>query len=76
MTEDFNKPSNEEDSKKENLETESENQETKEETKEVKFGKPVVIRADAYKTIILYASRYANKSIPPEQWKEIYGILI
>ncbi|MFX1409793.1 MAG: hypothetical protein ACFFA6_05550 [Promethearchaeota archaeon] len=40
------------------------------------INKPVVVRADAYKTIILYASRYANKSILPENWKEIYGILI
>ena len=47
-----------------------------EEKQEVKLGKPVVIRAEAYKTIILYASRYANRSIPPENWKEIYGILI
>jgi len=39
-------------------------------------GKPVVIKADAYKTIILYASRYANQLIPSHEWKEIYGILI
>ncbi|MHA1342544.1 MAG: hypothetical protein ACTSQG_01040 [Promethearchaeota archaeon] len=38
--------------------------------------KPVVIKAEAYKTIILYASRYANQAIPSHQWKEIYGILI
>ncbi|TXT65091.1 MAG: hypothetical protein BAJALOKI1v1_470013 [Promethearchaeota archaeon] len=38
--------------------------------------KAVVIEAQAYKTIILYASRYANKSIPKEDWKEIYGVLI
>ncbi|MFX1392668.1 MAG: hypothetical protein ACFFAH_03755 [Promethearchaeota archaeon] len=47
----------------------------KEEQKE-KISKPVIIKAEAYKTIILYSSRYANKSIPPGQWKEIYGILI
>ena len=38
--------------------------------------KPVVIKADAYKTLILYASRYANQAIKPEEWKEIYGVLI
>lgn len=37
--------------------------------------KPVIISAETYKTVILFASRYANQSIPPEQWKEIYGIL-
>ncbi|MEE9377572.1 MAG: hypothetical protein V3V33_06005 [Candidatus Lokiarchaeia archaeon] len=71
MSEDFKKPNNDEKSKKDdNLE---ENQE-KEQIE--KISKPVVIRADAYKTIILYASRYANKSVPPAEWKEIYGILI
>lgn len=39
------------------------------------ISKPVIIKAEAYKTIILYASRYANQAIPPEDWKEIYGIL-
>ncbi|GAI64604.1 unnamed protein product, partial [marine sediment metagenome] len=41
-----------------------------------KTGKPVILRAEAYKTIILYASRYANQAIPSSDWKEIYGILI
>ncbi|MFX1309146.1 MAG: hypothetical protein ACFE8C_05550 [Promethearchaeota archaeon] len=76
MTEDFKKPENNEDSNEENLEVDSENEDIKEEKQLEKVSKPVVIRADAYKTIILYASRYANKSIPPEEWKEIYGILI
>jgi proteasome lid subunit RPN8/RPN11/tetratricopeptide (TPR) repeat protein len=40
-----------------------------------KESKPVIIQAEAYKTIILYASRYANKEIPNADWKEIYGIL-
>ena len=40
-----------------------------------KESKPVIIQAEAYKTIILYASRYANKEIPKADWKEIYGIL-
>jgi proteasome lid subunit RPN8/RPN11 len=43
---------------------------------EERKGKAVVIEAQAYKTIILYASRYANKSLPKEEWKEIYGVLI
>jgi proteasome lid subunit RPN8/RPN11 len=38
-------------------------------------NKPVIINAEAYKKIILYASRYANQSLPPDDWKEIYGIL-
>ena len=41
----------------------------------LKESKPVIIQAEAYKTIILYASRYANKEIPKADWKEIYGIL-
>ena len=74
MSEDFKKPSDDEKSKKEDLkEVLKENQE---EEHIEKISKPVVIRADAYKTIILYSSRYANKSIPPAEWKEIYGILI
>ena len=40
-----------------------------------KESKPVIIQAEAYKTIILYASRYANKEISKADWKEIYGIL-
>lgn len=67
MSEDFRKTINNDDSDKKEIEVEKQKE---------KISKPVVIRADAYKTIILYASRYANKSIPPEEWKEIYGILI
>ncbi|MHA1758463.1 MAG: hypothetical protein ACTSVV_16980 [Promethearchaeota archaeon] len=51
-------------------------EEKTEEKEEQKYGKPVIIKAEAYKTIILYASRYANPAIPPKDWKEIYGILI
>ncbi|MBD3197680.1 MAG: hypothetical protein GF317_21690 [Candidatus Lokiarchaeota archaeon] len=68
--------------KDEHVEEEAENKDL-EETVERKIEdeingieKPVLIKAEAYKTIILYASRYANKSISPEDWKEIYGILI
>ncbi len=39
-------------------------------------GKLIIVEAEAYKTIILYASRYANQYIPSKDWKEIYGILI
>ena len=41
-----------------------------------KSEKPIILKAEAYKTIILYSSRYANSAIPEEDWKEIYGILI
>ncbi|UCC19274.1 MAG: hypothetical protein JSV62_14405 [Promethearchaeota archaeon] len=76
MSEDFKKTNNREDSNKEDLEESDEKGVIDEEKQLEKAKKPVIIKADAYKTIILYASRYANKSIPPEQWKEIYGILI
>jgi len=76
MSEKFEKSNNNGDSGNEKIESNLENNNIKEEKHIEKVSKPVVIRADAYKTIILYASRYANKSIPPEQWKEIYGILI
>jgi proteasome lid subunit RPN8/RPN11 len=63
---------------KNEIEKEQDNskEEVKEEQKKKKDEKPIIIKAEAYKTIILYASRYANKFIPSEQWKEIYGILI
>jgi len=51
-------------------------QTTQENVSETKIGKPVVLKAEAYKTIILYASRYANQALPSEDWKEIYGLLI
>ncbi len=46
------------------------------ETESLRNNKPVIISAEAYKNIILYASRYANRYIPPKDWKEIYGLLI
>jgi len=76
MSEKFKKPNNNNNSGNEYTESNLENEDTKEEKHKEKISKSIVIRADAYKTIILYAGRYANKSIPPEQWKEIYGILI
>ena len=50
--------------------------EIKKEKEKITHGKPVIIKAEAYKTIILYVSRFANNAIPPPNWKEIYGILI
>ncbi|MFX0003736.1 MAG: hypothetical protein ACFE9J_09645, partial [Candidatus Hermodarchaeota archaeon] len=76
MTEEFKKNNNDEVTNEKKLESDSVKEEIEEEKQAEKISKPVVIRADAYKTIILYASRYANKSIAPEDWKEIYGILL
>ncbi len=38
--------------------------------------KMIYISAEAYSSIVLYATRYANDSIPRNRWNEIYGILI
>jgi len=76
MSEDSKEINESEEKQGENSEIEKEDDKNLDEKQEIKLGKPVVIRAEAYKTIILYASRYANRSIPPENWKEIYGILI
>ena len=54
----------------------SEDNSVNDEKEKEKIGKPVIIKAEAYKTIILYGSRFANNAIPPPNWKEIYGILI
>ena len=69
---------NNDEKKKENeqIEPESNKEQVKEHIEVEKTGKPVILRAEAYKTIILYASRYANQAIPSSDWKEIYGILI
>ena len=60
-----------------NLEEEENSQKPKSDTETESVGnrKPAIINAEAYKKIILYASRYANQSIPSKDWKEIYGIL-
>ncbi|MHA2391714.1 MAG: hypothetical protein ACXAEX_07075 [Promethearchaeota archaeon] len=76
MSEESKDPDTQRETEKEELENHSTDKEPLEEKQEEKIGKPVVIKAEAYKTIILYASRYANRSIPPENWKEIYGVLI
>ncbi|MBN2150349.1 MAG: hypothetical protein JW839_02770 [Candidatus Lokiarchaeota archaeon] len=36
----------------------------------------VLISAEALKSILLYAKRYANENIPEYDWKEVYGFLI
>ncbi len=69
-------PNEQEEIDKKIAESQTKDTEPLEEKQEIKIGKTVVIKAEAYKTIILYASRYANRSIPPENWKEIYGVLI
>ncbi|MCK4384295.1 MAG: hypothetical protein KAW66_13430, partial [Candidatus Lokiarchaeota archaeon] len=66
----------EESRKNDDRDNEEKRQTTQENVSETKIGKPVVLKAEAYKTIILYASRYANHAIPSENWKEIYGLLI
>jgi proteasome lid subunit RPN8/RPN11 len=76
MSEDSKEANELEEKKEDSSEVEIDYDKNLEEKQEIKLGKPIVIRAEAYKTIILYASRYANRSIPPENWKEIYGILI
>ncbi|MFX1256714.1 MAG: hypothetical protein ACFFAN_02560 [Promethearchaeota archaeon] len=75
MSEDSNKLKNNE---KKNYEEKIKQERKKplEKNQKFKTNKPVIIRAEAYKTIILYANRYSNESIRPKDWKEIYGILI
>jgi len=68
MTEEFEKKNPDEDEN--SLEQISDS-----EKESARNNKPVIINAEAYKNIILYASRYANQSIPSKDWKEIYGIL-
>ncbi|MFW9821997.1 MAG: hypothetical protein ACFFE4_03635 [Candidatus Thorarchaeota archaeon] len=76
MAEDSKDPDTHKETDKDKSEDQPKDKESFEEEEEKKIEKPVVVKAEAYKTIILYASRYANRSIPPENWKEIYGVLI
>lgn len=76
MSEQLKKSNRDEQKENDKKERVFEEREPIDKEKERKIDKPVIIRADAYKTIILYASRYANNAMPPDQWKEIYGILI
>lgn len=36
----------------------------------------VYLDADAFKSIILFAKRYASENIPEHEWKEVYGFLV
>ena len=76
MTEGSNKNNDDKKKESEKIEPESNKEQVKEHIEVEKTGKPVILRAEAYKTIILYASRYANQAIPSSDWKEIYGLLI
>ncbi|MHA1457036.1 MAG: hypothetical protein ACTSR5_13815, partial [Promethearchaeota archaeon] len=76
MTEGSNKNNDNKKKESEKSEPESNKEQVKEHIEVEKAGKPVILKAEAYKTIILYASRYANQAIPSSDWKEIYGILI
>jgi len=76
MMEGSNKNNDDKKKESEQIEPESDKEQVKEHIEVEKTGKPVILRAEAYKTIILYASRYANQAIPSSDWKEIYGILI
>ena len=60
--------------KSDSIEKEEDNEQV-EHPSTLKSSKPVIVDANAYKTIILYASRYANQALSPNDWKEIYGIL-
>ncbi|MFW9989397.1 MAG: hypothetical protein ACFFC3_12140 [Candidatus Odinarchaeota archaeon] len=61
---------------KEISDVENSKQEKEKEIDVNKSEKTIILKAEAYKTIILYCSRYANNAISKENWKEIYGILI
>lgn len=76
MTEGSNKNNDEKKKESEQIEPENNKEQVKEYIEVEKTGKPVILRAEVYKTIILYASRYANQAIPSSDWKEIYGLLI
>ncbi|MFX1303829.1 MAG: hypothetical protein ACFFBV_05320 [Promethearchaeota archaeon] len=40
------------------------------------FRTPCLLTLKAYKRIVGYAIRYANKDLNPDKWREVYGILI
>ncbi|HMF31176.1 MAG TPA: hypothetical protein VKK79_07170 [Candidatus Lokiarchaeia archaeon] len=37
---------------------------------------PALIEANAFKSMVLFGARFANATIPPEEWKEVYGFLL
>ncbi len=43
---------------------------------EIKAKGNVQIKANAYKNIVLHASRFCNSKIPRNKWKEVYGFLV
>lgn len=60
-----------------NQQTENEEDGTPDLVKTTKAPKgKVFLSAQALKSIILYAKRYANDNIPEYEWKEVYGFLI
>ncbi len=71
----YSKMSNENQKPEKNGNINNENNAFSKQDESLNLGKPAIINAEAYKTIILYASRFANQAIPPTEWKEIYGIL-
>ncbi|MHA1271143.1 MAG: Mov34/MPN/PAD-1 family protein [Candidatus Helarchaeota archaeon] len=60
---------------KKSIEKATEREGKKRESDVVETGK-VRIKLEAYETIVLHASRFANVKIPMDSWKEIYGFLI
>ncbi|NHI91444.1 MAG: hypothetical protein EAX96_03005 [Candidatus Lokiarchaeota archaeon] len=42
----------------------------------IKEAGKLKLSLDAYQTIVLHATRFANEKIPIDSWKEIYGFLI
>lgn len=76
MSEQNKNPNDHDEIKEEKAEFETGEVEPSDELQTERIGKPVIISAEVYKTIILYASRYSNRSIPSKDWKEIYGVLI
>ena len=49
---------------------------SRERTERPKAKGKVFLKAEALKSVILYAKRYANETIPEYDWKEVYGFLI
>ena len=36
----------------------------------------IILEVQAFKTMVLFGTRFANLSIPREEWKEVYGFLL
>ncbi len=76
MSKEYREPSKENNKSSEIEQSDEQEEKVKAPTTQEVQEKPVMIKAEAYKTIILYANRYANNAIPSSEWKEIYGVLI